>query len=319
MSFSSAAKNELSRIIPENRCCRIAELSAIIRMGGIVRFHGSQNVSLRIVTENAAIARKLFSLLKGLYGLNIAIMVKRNKHLKKNNSYILEITAAMGAEKVLQETGVLTRERNNGVELNYGVPAGVAQRRCCTRAYLRGAFLGGGSVSNPEKAYHLEFVTESSQHAEDLKELINGFGLNSKIVERKGSFVVYVKEGEQIVDLLNIMGAYSALLKFENTRIYKDMRNNVNRIVNCETANLTKIINASVKQIENIEYIRDTVGLGSLPPNLREIAELRLSYPDASLKELGQMLTPPLGKSGINHRFRRIQELAESIRLTRGR
>ncbi|HOO13287.1 MAG TPA: DNA-binding protein WhiA, partial [Bacillota bacterium] len=154
---------------------------------------------------------------------------------------------------------------------------------------------------------------------EDLKELINGFGLNSKIVERKGSFVVYVKEGEQIVDLLNIMGAYSALLKFENTRIYKDMRNNVNRIVNCETANLTKIINASVKQIENIEYIRDTVGLGSLPPNLREIAELRLNYPDASLKELGQMLTPPLGKSGINHRLRRIEELAEGIRLTRGR
>jgi len=319
MSFSSAAKSELSRIMPEQRCCQVAEFSAIVRMAGIIRFHGSQNVSLRMVTENAAIARKVFSLLKSLYGLNIAIMVRRNKHLKKNNSYILEITTGMGAKEVLQDTGVLTQEPGGSMGLNYGVPDEIIQSRCCIRAYLRGAFLGGGSVSNPGKAYHLEFVTGSSQHAEDLKALINGFGLNSKIVERKGNCVVYVKEGEHIVDLLNIMGAYNALLKFENTRIYKDMRNNVNRIVNCETANLTKTINASVKQIENIEYIRDTIGLNSLPPNLREIAELRLNYPDASLKELGQMLTPTLGKSGINHRLRRIEELAESIRIKRDR
>ena len=190
MSFSSAAKNELSRIIPQDRCCRIAELSAIVRMGGIVRFHGSQNVSLRMVTENAAIARKMFSLLKNLYGLNIAIMMRKNKHLKKNNSYILEITAGMGAKRVLQETGVLVQGQKGGIGLNYGVPAGITQRRCCSRAYLRGAFLGGGSVSNPDKAYHLEFVTGSGQHAEDLKGLINGFGLKSKTGERKGSYVV---------------------------------------------------------------------------------------------------------------------------------
>jgi len=138
-------------------------------------------------------------------------------------------------------------------------------------------------------------------------------------VERKDNYVVYLKEGEQVVDLLNIMGAHTALLKFENTRIYKEMRNNVNRIVNCETANLTKTINASVKQIENIEYIRDTAGLDSLPQNLREIAELRLNYREASLKELGQMLTPPLGKSGINHRLRKIEQVAEDIRSKKNR
>ncbi|MGI6702448.1 MAG: DNA-binding protein WhiA [Clostridia bacterium] len=319
MSFSSAAKNELSRVIPESRCCQIAELSAMVRMGGIVRFHGLQNISLRMVTENAAIARKIFTLLKNLYGLNIAIMVRKNKHLKKNNSYIMEVTAAMGARRVLRDTGVLLDGRNGGVGLNYCIPEEVTENRCCSRAYLRGAFLGGGSVSNPDKAYHLEFVANSAQHAGDLRRLVNNFGLNSKIVERKGNYVVYVKEGEQIVDMLNIMGAYNALLKFENTRIFKDVRNNVNRIVNCETANLTKTINASVKQIENIKYIRDSVGLNRLPPNLREVAELRLNYPDASLKELGQMLTPTLGKSGVNHRLRRIEELAEDIKVSKSR
>ena len=319
MSFSSAAKNELSRVIPENRCCQVAELSAMVRMGGIIRFHGSQTVSLRMVTENAAIARKVFTLLKKLYGLNVAIMVRKNKHLKKNNSYIMEITAAMGAKRVLGDTGVLIDGQKVGIGLNYSIPKEIIENRCCSRAYLRGAFLGGGSVSNPGKAYHLEFVTNSGQHAEDLKRLANRFELNSKIVERKGNYVVYVKEGEQIVDMLNIMGAYNALLKFENIRIYKDVRNNVNRIVNCETANITKTINASVKQTENIEYIRDSVGLNRLPPNLREVAELRLNYPDASLKELGQMLTPTLGKSGVNHRLRRIEELAEDIRALRDR
>lgn len=319
MSFSSAAKNEISRIMPENRCCEVAELSAIVRMGGIVRFHGSHSISLRMMTENAAIARKIFVLLKNLYGLNIAIMVRKNRHLKKNNSYIMEVTAAMGAKRVLSEAGVLADDQNGVLSLKYCIPKAMMEDRCCSRAYLRGAFLGGGSVSNPKKAYHLEFVTNSGQHALGLKRLVNRFGLNSKIVERKGNYVVYLKEGEQISDMLNIMGAHNALLKFENTRIYKNVRNNVNRIVNCETANLTKTIHASVKQIENIKHIRDTVGLNSLPLNLKEVAELRLNFPDASLKELGQMLTPTLGKSGVNHRLRRIEELAEDIRTSWGK
>lgn len=317
MSFSSSVKNELSRITPNRDCCSLAELSAIIRTGGIIKLHGGRRVSLRMVTENAAIARKMFSLLKKLYGLNLEIMVKKNKHLKKNYSYILEVTYGMGADRVLQQTGVMTKGRDGGIGINYSIPERIKRNRCCSRAYLRGAFLGGGSVSSPDKAYHLEYVTNSQQYAASLKGLINTYRLNSKIVERKGSYVVYLKEGEHIVDLLNIMGAHNALLKFENTRIYKEMRNNVNRLVNCETANLTKTINASVKQIENIEYIKNTVGLDSLPPNLREIAELRLNYREASLKELGQMLTPPLGKSGINHRLRKIEQTADNLRSRR--
>ncbi|MBA1334215.1 MAG: Sporulation transcription regulator WhiA [Firmicutes bacterium] len=319
MSFSSIAKNELSRIIPDNYCCQMAELSAIVRMGGIIRLRGSENISLRMVTENAAIARKIFILLKKLYGLNIEIMVRKNRHLKKNHSYIMEVTAAMGADRVLMDTGVALKDTEGMYRINYKVPGFVLEERCCRRSYLRGAFLGGGSVSDPERAYHLEFVTHSSDHAEDLKRLINGFSLSSKIVERKSNYVVYIKEGEQIVDLLNIVGAHNALLKFENTRIFKQMRNDVNRIVNCETANLTKTVNASIRQIETIEYIKNTVGLDKLPSNLREIAELRLNYRDASLKELGQMLSPALGKSGINHRFRKIEEIAEQIKASRGK
>lgn len=318
MSFSSSAKNELARIIPEESCCQLAELSAIIRMSGVIKVNGIENISLKIVTENAAIARKIFVLLKKRFNLNTDIMVRKNRHLKKNHSYILEIPPGMGAQEVLTRAKVLAKSRWGNIKINYGVPSSIVKKRCCRRAYLRGAFLGGGSVSDPEKAYHLEFVAQSEEHAEGLMELINGFGLSSKIVERKGSYVVYVKEGEQVVDILNIIGAYNALLKFENVRIYKQMRNDVNRIVNCETANLTKTINASIKQLDNIQYIRDTVGLDKLPPNLREIAELRLNHREASLKELGQMLNPPLGKSGINHRLRKIEDIANRIKASRG-
>ncbi len=317
MSFSSVAKKELSRIIPPNRCCQLSELSAIVRMNGIIRIHGCEDISLKMITENAAIARKIFILLKKLYDLNIEIMVRKNKHLKKNHSYILEIPSRLGACKVLQETGALSRNTEDEFEIIYTTPSHIITGRCCRRAYLRGAFLGGGSVSHPDKAYHFEFVTNSEDHALYLMQLVNSFGLDSKMVERKGNCVVYLKEGEQIVEMLNIIGAHNALLKFEDVRIYKQMRNNVNRIVNCETANLTKTVNASLRQIENIQYIKDTVGLNKLPRGLREIAQLRLDYREASLKELGHMLNPPLGKSGINHRFRKIDQIANEIRLLR--
>ena len=148
----------------------------------------------------------------------------------------------------------------------------------------------------------------------DLCKLINSFGLNSKVIQRKNSFIIYIKEGEQIVDLLNIVGAHTSLLELENIRIMKEMRNNVNRLVNCETANLSKTVNAAVRQVESIKLIQSTIGLQRLPKNLKEVAELRLSYPDESLKELGEMLNPPVGKSGINHRLRKIEKIAEEIR-----
>ncbi|QXM06471.1 DNA-binding protein WhiA [Crassaminicella indica] len=313
MSFSMKTKNELARIIPEDRCCQLAELSALIRMSGTIQLMGYEKVNVKIVTENAAIARKIFTLLKKCFGIHTELRVRRNKLLKKNNHYVIIISGNVGANDILEELGILKID-NGQFSIDYNVPSELINNKCCKRSYLRGAFLGAGSVSDPEKTYHLEFVTSSEEHSEGLKALINTFELGAKIVQRKNSYVVYLKEGDKIVDLLNIIGAHLALLKLENIRIVKQVRNNVNRIVNCETANLSKIVNASLRQIENIEYIQKTVGFKVLPDNLREIAELRLNYKEASLKELGQMLNPPVGKSGVNHRLRKIEKIAEKIK-----
>ncbi|AOT71778.1 DNA-binding protein WhiA [Geosporobacter ferrireducens] len=317
MSFSMKTKNELARIIPEDSCCQLAQLAAMIRMSGTIQLAGFQKVNIKIATENAAVARTIFTLLKKSFGIHTELMVKRNKLLKKNNHYMMTINSDAGANDILKTVKIL-KLSDEQFTIEHGVPWELIKSRCCKRAYLRGAFLGAGSVSDPEKAYHLEFVTTSEEHSEDLKNLINEFDLGAKIIQRKQSYVVYLKEGDQIVDLLNIMGAYSALLNLENIRIYKQVRNNVNRIVNCETANLSKIVNASIRQIENIEYIQKTEGFRILPEGLREIAELRLHYQDASLKELGNMLTPPVGKSGVNHRLRKIDKIAEKLKQKKG-
>lgn len=190
----------------------------------------------------------------------------------------------------------------------------LVQSSCCKRAYIRGAFLAAGSVSDPEKSYHFEIVCETEAKACQLQEMIAGFGIGAKITRRKKNFVVYVKEGSQIVDLLNVMEAHTALMDFENVRILKEMRNSVNRQVNCETANLGKTISAAVKQIEDIRYIQKTMGFEKLPRNLAEMAEVRLEQPEATLKELGEMLNPPVGKSGVNHRLRKLSVLAEELK-----
>ncbi|WIF95238.1 DNA-binding protein WhiA [Caminicella sporogenes] len=310
MSFSSQTKNEIVRKMFEKKCCQLAEASALIRMSGTIQLVGLNRVNIKVTTENAAIARLTFSLFKKVFNVHTEVLVKKNKVLKKSNIYVVLVT---GANEMLQKMGIINFE-DNKFSINYKIPSKLIERECCKRAYLRGAFLGGGSVSDPEKTYHLEFVTHSEEFSEELKNLINSYGLNSKVIMRKNNYVVYLKEGDQIVDLLNIIGAHNALLNLENIRIMKQMRNNVNRIVNCETANLSKIVEAALRQIKNIEYIKNTVGLKVLPDNLREIAELRLKYRDASLKELGQMLNPPVGKSGVNHRLRKIEKIAEKLK-----
>ncbi len=315
LSFSSVTKNELSRIDSDSKDCSLAELAALIRMNGSIQINGLRRMSLKFSTENAAIARRIFSLIKNLYNIQTEVMVRRNKQLKKNNNYIIFIDHSNRANEILIDTGVLKIDDQDNYSMNYSIPDELVEERECKRAYIRGAFLGGGSVSNPEKTYHLEFVTNSEEHSEGLCNLINSFGLNAKIVLRKDNHIVYLKEGEQIVDLLNIIQAHNALLKLEDIRILKEMRNNINRIVNCETANLSKTINASIRQINNIEYIDSVFGINKLPDNLIDTANLRLENRDASLKELGEMLSPPIGKSGVNHRLRRLDEIADGLRM----
>ena len=232
--------------------------------------------------------------------------------LKRNNSYVLIVTSEMGSENLLRELGIL--EPGDGFYTVNKVPENLLQNEECIRSFIRGAFIGGGSISDPGKNYHMEFVTNNEDFAKSLKDLINKLGFNCKVVSRKNNFVVYLKESEQISDLLSIIGAHNALLSLQNTKIVKAMRNNVNRIVNCETANLSKIVNASVRQIENIKLIQDTIGISSLPENLQEIARIRLECEDMTLKELGEMLEHPIGKSGVNHRLRKIEEIANDLR-----
>ncbi len=315
MSFSSTTKNELARIPLTDDCCKLAELAALVRMCGTIQISGMRNINIKFTTENASIARRIFTFLKEIYEGDIEVMMRRNKQLKKNNNYLIVIKDTDISSKLLEDVGFINEEKNiNIFNTQYKVGKKILEKRCCKRSYIRGAFLGAGSISNPEKAYHLEFVTNDQNHSENLSEVINSFGLKSKIVLRKDNYVIYLKEGEQIVDLLNIMGAHQALLKFEDIRVLKDVRNNINRLVNCETANLSKIIDASIRQTEHIEKIQAHMGLEKLPKKLREVAEIRLDNPDASLKEIGAMLAPPVGKSGVNHRFRKIEEIAEDLK-----
>lgn len=288
MSFSADVKEELTRHISPARHCQIAELAAMMHFGGEYGQTGDDGLIIGFQTENQAVLRKGFTLWKKTYNIDT-------------------VTALYGDEKqnILAKFGDLADPVN---------PI-LLKSACCKRAFLRGAYLCIGSMSDPEKSYHLEFVCVRLAQAMQLQEILGDFEVEAKIVRRKKYYVVYVKEGSCIVDLLGVMEAHVSLMNFENLRILKEMRNSINRRVNCEAANITKTVNAANKQLEDIMLIRDRGGLGQLPDNLREMAEVRLEYPDASLKELGEYLNPPVGKSGVNHRLRKLSEIAEKIRV----
>lgn len=312
MSFSAETKNELARVTPEGTCCSMAELAALVRLSGSIQIAGYKKINLKITTELNSIARKIFRLLKQNFGINTTISVNKNQMLKRNNSYVLMVSSDMGAESLIRELGILDKG-DSFYPLNE-VPQYLLKDDECKRAFIRGAFLGSGSISNPGKNYHMEFVTNNEDFAKSLQSLINSLGFNCKIVLRKNNYVLYLKESEQISDLLSIIGAHNALLSLQNTKVVKAMRNNVNRIVNCETANLSKTVNAAVRQVENIRFIQETIGINSLPENLQEIAKIRVECEDMTLKELGEMLNPPIGKSGVNHRLRKIEDIANNLR-----
>jgi len=311
MSFSIDTKNELARIVSKRPCCQLAELAAIIKMDGMIQISGQHRLSLHFLTESPAVARKVITYLKALFGVHTDILVKRKTRLKKNYVYIVRMLSQPDVSKVLGSVGLV----DDTGQLADSIKPELIRRECCRRAFLRGIFLGGGSVNDPaEGNYHLELLVNDENFCRVLCTLMRRYDLMARVNRRKNWEVIYLKGSEEIIKLLNLMGAHNALLNFENIRIYKDMRNQVNRLVNCETANLNKTVNAAVKQVEDIKLIEEKMGLGKLPENLRAIAELRLKYPDLSLKELGEMLTPQIGKSGVNHRIRRVQRIADKIR-----
>lgn len=316
MSFSGEVKEELSNQWSQARHCQIAELAALISICGSIVIDSRNQYSIKIHTENITVARKVFTLVEKTFNIEADISIRRNI-LKESVSYSVIIKNHREALRVLQATK-LTDEYMNGFEEIHIVNPIIVRQTCCKRAFLRGVFLSAGSMSDPEKSYHFEIVCVAEAMAVQLREMICSFSMDAKIVQRKKSWVVYLKEGSQIVDMLNIMEAPLSLMKLENVRILKEMRNTVNRKVNCETANINKTVSAAVRQLEDIKYLQSTIGLEKLPEGLEEMALVRLSHPDATLKELGELLSPTVGKSGVNHRLRKLSEMAEKVRQDQG-
>ncbi|MDF2802112.1 MAG: hypothetical protein K0S61_2015 [Anaerocolumna sp.] len=313
MSFSKDVKDELSRQISSARHCLIAETAAVISLCGRILITEQNRYILKIHTENITVARKYFTLIKKTFNINTEISIRQNAYLKMSKMYTLSITEHEDTIKILQATKLIDEYHEIGENLSITSNL-VIQNACCKRAFIRGAFLASGSISDPEKTYHFEIVAPSEGKALQLQDIINSFGMDAKIVQRKKYYVVYIKEGSQIVDLLNIMEAHVSLMNLENVRILKEMRNSINRQVNCEAANINKTVMAATKQIDDILFIKDQMGFSDLAEGLEDIALLRINYPEASLKELGDMLNPPIGKSGVNHRLRKLSNLADNLR-----
>ncbi|GAK02667.1 hypothetical protein JCM19037_917 [Geomicrobium sp. JCM 19037] len=308
-SFAAMTKKELTQIETDS-CCEKAELAALIRMNGALSF-GNGKLSLDISTENAAIARRIYTLLKRSYdNMKAELVVRKKMRLKKNNVYIVRLYEHV--REILADTEIM----GEGYSFTRDISHRLIEKQCCKRAYLRGAFLAGGSVNHPDtSSYHLEIFSLYEQHNRSLQKLMAEFDLQAKVLERKKGFILYVKESERITEFLNIIGAHQALLYFEDVRIMKDMRNSVNRLVNCETANLNKTVGAALRQVENIEFIEQQIGLNKLPQKLREIAEIRVKHQEVTLKELGEMVpSGKVSKSGVNHRLRKLDEMAEKLR-----
>ncbi|HIX01902.1 MAG TPA: DNA-binding protein WhiA [Candidatus Ligilactobacillus excrementigallinarum] len=308
MSYASDVKKELTMLEVHNEGNGKAELMALIRMNGSLSIENHHFV-LSVQTENPATARRIYKLLKQFYHVESELMVRRKMKLKKNNLYIVKLRN--DSERVLSDLDIL-----NGFQIKQTVPIDFLDNDLKVRSYLRGAFLATGSVNNPETGrYHLEIYSLYEEHNDTICEMMNRYHLNARKTERRSGYITYLKEAEKIADFLSLIGATNSMLKFEDIRIVRDMRNSVNRIVNCENANLNKVADAANKQIENINYLDAHLGLDKLPEKLQEVAQVRVAHPELSLKELGELVPGgPISKSGINHRLRKINELANKMR-----
>ncbi len=306
MSFTAEVKEELARVEATKPCCARAELSALIRVEGTLHYTGGGRMRLEVATETAPVARKVIKLLRSVFDLKTELTVRRSV-LHKSNNYLITVVSQPALYDALAELGILDEDRAP----TYAVPPWLVKKNCCAIAYLRGMFLGGGFVADPHGDFHFELTAASERIAEDLVALMRRFDIGARVTSRRGAYAVYLKGAEPIVTFLALVGAHRALLRTEDVRILKEMRNDVNRLVNAETANLQKTANAAADQVAAVRSLERVRGLDALPPALREIALLRLEHPEVSLRELGELADPPLSKSAVYHRIRRLEELAE--------
>ena len=301
MSFTAVVKDELSRIVSAHEACKKAELSALVRIEG----HLSGKYRLELVTELAPVARIAVRLLHEIYHLKTEITTRRSV-LHKTYSYLITVPAQRGLREALMDLGIVSE---SGLEM--GIVPRLVKDQCCLVAYLRGAFLGGGFIANPKRDFHFELSCGYEGLANGLVALLAQNAIPAKAIMRRNSWIVYIKGAEPILDFLALVGAHKAVLAIEEVRVTKSIRNDENRRVNAELANQTKSIEASLVQVQNIQHLLDAKGLDCLPKALQEVAVLRLAHPDVSLRELGELAKPPLSKSAINHRIRRIDELVQ--------
>ncbi len=307
-SFSGRVKDELAHVHPELACCQRMELAALVRACGNITLSGHNRLSVVLTTDHAPVARKIIRLTKAQFGLATEVLVMRRRRLRKNLKYVVRIPPQQGLTEMLHAVGVLDE---NGHLHDWGDLDLLANDHC-RRAYLRGIFLGTGWVSSPERQHHLEMTITTTEAADQVGQLLFRYGIPVRAAFRKGVMMLYIKDAEHISRFLGLVGAHEAMLHYESVRALKDVKNRINRQVNAETANLNKTVEASARQVEALQRLQASGRLDGLSRPLQELAMLRLKHPDASLKELGQMCNPPVGKSGINHRMRQLMRLAES-------
>ena len=308
MSFNSDVKEELARVEPTCTHCERALLAALIRIEGTLFISGQERYRLEVVTDAPSVARLSWKLLHETYNLKTELTTRRSV-LHKTPNYLINVPAQDGLVEALRDMGIL------GVSgLQFGVAESLVAKQCCASAYLRGAFLGSGFVSDPRGDFHFEITVESHEMADDLVRIMESKGRRARVMPRRSSFVVYIKSGEAILEFLAFAGAHQSALILENARVVKSVRNEVNRQTNAEMANQKKAVTASIDQIYAMRSVIETYGVEKLPPALQEIVRLRVAYPDATLKELGERADPPLSKSAVYHRIRRIEQMARELR-----
>lgn len=309
MSFSSEIKDEVAKIKVEDYKIILSELAGITPMCGILNFKNNK-ISMEYITENAPVARRIFTFLRRSFGFDVEVKNVRSTQLKKN-VFIIYISQDESCRLLLDELKYI--KGASVFMINYA-PTDLIKTSNEKKAYIRGAFMGSGSITDPKKGYHLEFVSENESNAYFLRDTINEFGLKSKVIMRKEKYIIYIKDSEQISDFLSLIGAYNSVLNYENVRVIKEMRNNVNRIVNCETANLNKTVKSSYDQVEDIKLIEREIGIENLDEDLKSIAKIRLENRSMSLNDIANSLEPKLSKSTVNYRFKKLRRIANKLR-----
>ncbi len=306
MSFTTDVKDELAHVAPSCSHCDRATLAALVRVEGTLFLSGPGSYRVEIATDSASVGRLVIKLLHALYGLKTELTIRRSV-LHKTPNYLIEIPAQQDLRDALRDMGIVAEDGG----LSLGIDPRLVSKKCCQAAYLRGIFLGSGFISDPKSDFHFEMIVENGQFAQDAVEILSSQGIPAKVMARRSSQMIYLKSGNAILEFLAFTGAHRSALMLEEVRVVKSVRNDVNRQINAEIANQHKAADAAFRQLFMIRDVLRIHDVASLPPALQEFIRLRVTYPEASLKELGERHDPPLSKSAMNHRLRRLEQLLE--------